>query len=133
MSVPTLDSSAAQLNLQCTQGDPLSFKFIVDADWSGSYVAQVRVNRERTSTLLATLTVVANLLDAAEVAAYTAQKVTTQVGHTEFTITLTALLNTVPPGTAWWDMQQQTPGTPPVSGVTRLAGRFIVIPDVTVL
>ncbi len=125
MTTPILDASAAQLNLKCTQGDPLSFKFIIDADWSGSYLSQVRAARERTSTLLATLTVVANLLDAAEVATYAAQKVAAQVGHTEFTITLTAAANTVPAGTAWWDMQQ-------TGGVTRLTGRFITIPETTV-
>ncbi len=134
MTTPILDASAAQLNLKSTQGDPLSFKFLIDANWSGTYVSQVRATRERTSTLHATLTVAAVLLTTSTAAAYVAQGVAAEAGHTEFTISLTAPLNTVPVGTtAWWDMQQQTPGTPPSPGVTRLSGRFLVMPEITVL
>lgn len=120
-----LDVDAARINLKAHERDPLSFKFIIGADWSGTYTAQIRVAQERTSTLLGTLTVVANLLDAAEVAAYAALGISTKIGHTEFTLSMTAAANTMPPGTAWWDLQQ-------TGGVTRLAGKFIVIPEVTV-
>lgn len=125
-------TAAGELSLRMTRGDPISFRFVIDRSWSGPYQAQVRKHRTKNSAelgdLLATLTVVTNVLDQAEVDAYAALGHTDfAVGDTEFTLSATTLVSAaIPAGSWWWDMQEAAPG------LTRLGGPFLVDPDVTV-
>lgn len=104
-----LSQVAQSLDLQWTANDPVSLSFVVQgADWSGTYLAQVRLGPDRSSGLLATLSVSA---------VYAAP-------NTTFVLTL-ANSSGVPLSGGFWDLQQ-------VGGVTRLAGKVFVVKDVSI-
>lgn len=106
--VPELSQDAEELDLKWRSHDVVNMTFTVaDVDWAGTYKAQVRDRPSRKGALLAELNVTATLVD----------------GDTLFTLAL-ADSSTVPNG-GFWDLQQ-------VGGPTRLAGRVIVVQDVTI-
>lgn len=107
MAVTVVSQDATELDLAWVEGDPLSLAFTVtDVDWSGTYTAQVRATPA--SAVLLALTVTA----------------TYSAPDTAFTLTATAVANTVPAGRFVWDLQQ-------TGGVTRLAGEVRVRAEVT--
>lgn len=107
-----ISQDAKELGLEWVQGDPISLTFIVvDVDWSGDYISQVRRRQNPNAELLGTFTVVA---------------VYTPGSGTEITLTMSENDSSlIPAGDFFWDMQQ-------VGGVTRLRGVAHVVAEVTV-
>ena len=107
-----IDASAAQLDLRMTEGDAISFNFLVKdaASWGGvAFECHVKETQQVGATALADLTVVA----------------TTEGADCDFLITgapVPAL--TASHHTYFWDMQD-------AGGITRFAGHFYVEKQVT--
>ena len=112
MSAAVISQDAKELGLEWVQGDPISLAFLVlEADWSGTYISQVRRKQNPNAELLGTLDVTAVF--------------TPGVG-TAFTLTMPENESqAIPGGNFNWDMQQ-------VGGVTRLRGTVHVVSHVTV-
>lgn len=107
LPTPTLSQEAENLNLKWRAFDPVDLVFIVlDVDWSGAYTAEVRDAPNRDGRLLASLVVTATYI----------------APDTRFRLVL-ADSSPVPNG-GYWDLQA-------TAGPTRLAGRVIVVQDVT--
>lgn len=108
--VDEVSQNAFVLHLAWHEGDPISLEFTAeDVDWSGPYQLQVREAQDRTSTLLATLTMSGTYVNP----------------DTDFVITASAGVSaTVPAGEWYYDAQQ-------VGGITRLRGRVRVTAQVT--
>lgn len=107
---PTLVQSDDDLNLRWVAGDPVSLSFSAQgANWTGSYVANIRVARDPASTLVGTFTATA----------------TFDGTNTNFVLTLSSGQSaTILAGLYFWDLQQ-------TGGVTRLRGTVTVDTQVT--
>lgn len=98
-----------------TEGDPVSWVFYVDTDWSGSYVAEIRKARTATATKYTEFTITAEYNVDVDFP-----------NETKFTLTLTEAESAlVPKGQCFTDIQQ-------VNGVTRLWACLDVGPQVSV-
>lgn len=107
--IPEISQDAQELNLRWRAHDPVDLSWKVkNADWSGTYRAEVRNAPNRAGQLLGTFVVTAT---------YDAPSAMTQ-------FRLQMADSSQVKGDAWWDLQQ-------ASGPTRLAGRVFVVPDVT--
>lgn len=109
-TVSTLTQEPSGLNLAWRTGDAVNMRFVIrNADWTGTYLAEVRASAT-SATVLATLTVTATLCGL----------------DTEFILTLSeanSLL--VPAGKYVWDLQDT------VINLTRLTGTVTVSQDVS--
>lgn len=61
MATAQITQAAFKLGvLSWTEADPVSLAFVVNADWSGTYEAQIRKTHKKTGTLVGEFTVVAD-------------------------------------------------------------------------
>lgn len=108
--VPTIDASAAPLNLEMTEGDFVSFNFLVEgeANWASStWVSRVRRASDPDSNILGEFTITA-----------VPQGLDVNILMTSTTVNLLAA------NIYDWDMAQ-------VGGVTRFTGQLIVKPSIS--
>lgn len=100
---------------QWTEGDPVSLAWRVDVDWSGTYQSQIRKTRKPTALLIGTFTVTATWDPVAGLA-----------GETLFEMEMSEIASAdVKVGRYVCDVQE-------VGGVTRVWGKVVVKPQVTV-
>jgi hypothetical protein len=105
-----IDNSAAQLDLRMTEGDPISFNFLVkDVQWaSGSWQAHVKETID--GDPVATMTVL----------------MTDEGTDTDVLLSSSAVPElTAFVGKYFWDLQE-------VNGLTRFSGYFYVVNEVTI-
>lgn len=112
MTTPVISQLSSSLDLEWTEGDPISLTWIVKGvDWSGTYESQVRRDYRTSSPVLLTLTVSATFDGVDTTFVVTASEVN-------------SLLLTSSTAGYVWDMQE-------VDGPTRFTGKVTVAPQVT--